>query len=54
MNIYFSDLNKDCQERLLKLKRIESPEEMNWDVFPLFEIPQGDYEEEVILENSKE
>ena len=36
-NIYFSDLNKDAQERLMELVDIEDPKEMNWDVdiFPL-------------------
>ena len=38
MEIYFSDLNKDAQERLLELVGADSPADMNWDmdVFPLF------------------
>ena len=30
--IYFSDLNKDAQERLLKFVGVSDPSEMNWDM----------------------
>ena len=30
--IYFSDLNEDAQNRLLKFVGAESPDEMNWDM----------------------
>jgi len=33
--IFFRDLTPDAQERLLKFFDIESPTEMNWDVFPI-------------------
>uniref|UniRef100_A0A6H1ZHQ8 Uncharacterized protein n=1 Tax=viral metagenome TaxID=1070528 RepID=A0A6H1ZHQ8_9ZZZZ len=31
-NIYFSDLNENCQQRLLVRFNMESPKEANWDV----------------------
>jgi hypothetical protein len=33
--IYFRDLKEDCQKKLLQFYSIDSPEEMNWDVFPI-------------------
>lgn len=33
--IYFRDLKEDCQKKLLQFYNIDSPEEMNWDVFPI-------------------
>lgn len=30
--IYFSDLNKDAQKRLLDLVEVDAPKEMNWDI----------------------
>ena len=33
--IYFSDLNEQTQQLLLEMAGVESPEEMNWDIFPL-------------------
>lgn len=30
--IYFSDLNEDAQEALMKLVGIDDPAEMNWDI----------------------
>lgn len=40
-NIYFSDLDEDAQERLLKAVGIDDPKEMNWDmdVVPLAMYP---------------
>lgn len=40
MNIYFSDLNKDAQARLMKEAGIGDPKEANWDVdiVPLAEV----------------
>jgi len=32
MNIYFSDLNKDAQQRLLAEAGINDPKEANWDM----------------------
>lgn len=45
--IYFSDLNKDAQKRLMEAVGINSPEEMNWDadIFPIAEYPVGEDEE---------
>lgn len=35
MEIYFSDLTEDAQARLLAEAQVESPEDMNWDIFPI-------------------
>lgn len=37
--IYFNDLNAEAQARLLKLYNISKPEEMNWDLIPIAEVP---------------
>ena len=34
-DIYFSDLDKDAQTRLLKEVGISDPKEENWDLFPI-------------------
>lgn len=33
--IYFRDLSPEAQKELLAYKEVSSPEEMNWDVFPI-------------------
>ena len=33
--IYITDLTKEAQEELLKVAGVQSPEETNWDVFPI-------------------
>lgn len=35
VEIFFSDLNQNVQKELLDAEGISSPEEANWDVFPL-------------------
>ena len=30
--IYFSDLNRDAQKRILEVVNATSPEDMNWDL----------------------
>jgi len=40
--IYFKHLTPCKQQELLKAYRIGGPEKMNWDVFPLFEMPVPD------------
>lgn len=44
LEIYFRDLVPETQEVVLKLFRIESPEDANWDSFPLFtlEVAESD------------
>lgn len=37
--IYFHDLKEKVQQELLDFYGIESPEDMNWDVFPVAIIP---------------
>lgn len=39
IEIYFSDLNEDMQKKLLEEAGVESPEDMNWDVFPIAVVP---------------
>ena len=34
MEIYFSDLNEEAQERLLEIAGVNSPEEANWNIDP--------------------
>jgi hypothetical protein len=40
--IYFSDLTKECQVRLLKFVGVESAGDMDWDmdILPLFVYPK--------------
>lgn len=33
--LYFSDLTEDAQQEILKRAGVKSPEDMNWDVFPI-------------------
>lgn len=35
MEIYFSDLKEEKQKELLEYVGVSSPEEVNWDVFPV-------------------
>lgn len=47
--IYFSDLNRDAQQSLLETAGIKSPEEANWDCYPIAQIAveiRDDEEEE--------
>lgn len=45
MEIFFSDLKKEAQKRVLELYNVSTPEEANLDVFPLVELV-GDYDDE--------
>jgi hypothetical protein len=49
--IYFDDLSEDAKKRFLSFLRLDSPEDGNYDTFPIatFEI-----EESVLKENAKE
>lgn len=55
IEIYFRDLNEGKQREFLQAAGISSPEEANWDVFPLGIIPVSEGEEleveEKILKN---
>ena len=42
--IYFSDLNKDAQKRLLEAVGAETPADMNWDI-DMCPIAMYDFEE---------
>jgi len=42
MEIYFRDLTKETQERLLSLANLSSPAEANWDVYPIAEVIIGE------------
>lgn len=33
--LYFTDLTEEAQKELLEKAGVESPEDMNWDVFPI-------------------
>ena len=35
MEIYFSDLNEDAQKAVLDFYELETPEDGNYDVFPI-------------------
>ena len=37
--LYFSDRTDEAQKVILETARLSSPEEANWDVFPITEIP---------------
>jgi len=38
MEIYFGDLTKAAQKRLLKEACIKKPQDANWDVFPIGDV----------------
>ena len=41
--LYFTDLTEEAQEELLRKAGVESPEDMNWDSFPITTIEfEGD------------
>jgi len=33
--LYFTDLTEEAQKELLEKAGVESPEDMNWDTFPI-------------------
>lgn len=35
VEIYFDDFTSQTQQELLDAFRIQAPEEMNWDIFPV-------------------
>ena len=35
VEIFFRNLDKETQEKLLKLYKVKDPSEMNWDAFPI-------------------
>ena len=40
--IYFNDLTEEAKESFLKFLGIDSPEEGNFDTFPIALVPKGD------------
>ena len=42
VEIYFDDLRKEKQKELLQAFGIKSPEDLNWDVFPVAIVPVSD------------
>lgn len=48
MEIYFSDLNEDAQNRLLEFVGVKDPKEMNWDmdIMPIASYPKPEEDEE--------
>lgn len=45
-DVFFDDLTAECQRKLLSFLSIKSPDELNLDTFPIFQIPKGDSNEE--------
>jgi hypothetical protein len=45
LEIFFDNLDEEAQQRVLELYRINSPEKMNLDVFPLFVLQSEDLED---------
>ena len=35
IDIFYQNLDQETQQGLLKLYEVETPEQMNWDVFPI-------------------
>ena len=35
IELFYDDLSREKQQEILKLLKIRSPDEMNWDVFPV-------------------
>ncbi len=46
IDIYFHDLKEDVQQDVLEAAGVKTPEEMNWDVFPLTTIEFGESDDE--------
>ena len=42
LEIFLSDLTPEAQARVLRFLGIKTPEELNLDVFPLFNLPKPD------------
>ena len=42
--IMFGNLTPSCQKHLLEFYNIRSPDEMNWDIFPIFVLENEDEE----------
>lgn len=40
--IYFEDLKEDAQKQLLEYMGINSPEQLNWDSFPIVSFDNGE------------
>ena len=41
LEIFFNDLNEEAQQKILEYYHIHSPEEMNFEVVPLFVLERG-------------
>ena len=39
-SIHFSDLKNETQKLLSEFMGIRDPSELNWDVFPIFQLPR--------------
>lgn len=36
VEVFYDDLNPEAQAELLKFYHVSKPQQMNWDVFPIF------------------
>ena len=45
IEIYFDDLSEEKQKELLEAVQVSSPEDMNWDTFPVACIDLGEEEQ---------
>jgi hypothetical protein len=45
LEIFFDDLDEETQQKVLGFYNIHSPEEMNFEVVPLFVLERGDSED---------
>lgn len=43
--IFFQDLRPEIQKELLEFFKKRSPEELNWDVFPVTSVYRGEIED---------
>lgn len=44
IEIYFNDLTEEAQKQLLEVAGVKTPEEANWDIFPITSIIIGEEE----------
>lgn len=44
--IYFEDLKEDTQKQLLEYMGVNSPEQLNWDSFPIITFDNGGDEQD--------
>lgn len=48
IEIFFHDLNQEKQQELMALYQVETPEQMNWNIFPVTVIQEPESAKELV------